>query len=281
MICAGIVLYNPSIERLKKNIDRISTQVDEVILIDNHSKNIEEIIGLTNIYGNVFLQNNSENLGIAIALNQICEAARKRNSDWVLTLDQDTICPEKMIKKMSEHTDREDIGIICPQVDYGNGQHTRNKSNVEFEYPYACMTSGSLTRISAWKKIGGFREDFFIDFVDNDYCMRLGLNGFRILRLNSCVIQHELGETVERRFLGIKKIKYVKHSPLRLYYMSRNNLFFINQYRKNLNVPKEIAKVVYVILSGYFASDEKKKARQFIWRGIRDAKNGEMGKISV
>ncbi|WP_337663491.1 glycosyltransferase, partial [[Ruminococcus] lactaris] len=246
-----------------------------------HSKNIEEITGLASGYGNVFLQRNSENLGIAIALNQICEAAGKRNSDWVLTLDQDTICPEKMIKKMSEHTDREDIGIVCPKVDYGNGQHTRNKSDVEFEYPYACMTSGSLTRVSVWKKIGGFREDFFIDFVDNDYCMRLRLNGFRILRLNSCVMQHELGETVERRLLGIKKIKCTKHSPLRLYYMSRNNLFFINQYRKKLNVPKEIAKAVYVILTGYFASDEKKKARQFIRRGIRDAKNGEMGKISV
>ena len=40
-ICAGIVLYNPEIDLLKKNIEAIADQVDCIYLFDNGSKNHE------------------------------------------------------------------------------------------------------------------------------------------------------------------------------------------------------------------------------------------------
>lgn len=40
---AGIVLFNPEIERLKENLQAIVPQVVEVVLIDNCSQNIAEI----------------------------------------------------------------------------------------------------------------------------------------------------------------------------------------------------------------------------------------------
>ena len=42
-IFAGIVLYNPDIERLKENVDNIINQVSRVILVNNGSENTEEI----------------------------------------------------------------------------------------------------------------------------------------------------------------------------------------------------------------------------------------------
>ena len=40
----GIVLYNPIIEIVRNNINKItkSNVIDKIILIDNHSKNINE-----------------------------------------------------------------------------------------------------------------------------------------------------------------------------------------------------------------------------------------------
>ena len=42
-ICAGIVLYNPDIERLSDNIDSVISQVEKIYLVDNGSKNINKI----------------------------------------------------------------------------------------------------------------------------------------------------------------------------------------------------------------------------------------------
>ena len=40
MTGAGIVLFNPSIQRLKENLDAITVQVDFTVLIDNGSNNL-------------------------------------------------------------------------------------------------------------------------------------------------------------------------------------------------------------------------------------------------
>ena len=44
--CCGIVLYNPEIEKLRKNINALSHQVDKIICIDNYSTNQKEILTL-------------------------------------------------------------------------------------------------------------------------------------------------------------------------------------------------------------------------------------------
>ena len=40
-VVAGIVLYNPNVKRLIKNIDMIAPQVEKLILFDNHSENLK------------------------------------------------------------------------------------------------------------------------------------------------------------------------------------------------------------------------------------------------
>ena len=47
-VYAGIVTYNPKIERLIENINSIYPQVDKVIVYDNGSENIEDIKLLKN-----------------------------------------------------------------------------------------------------------------------------------------------------------------------------------------------------------------------------------------
>ena len=42
-IYAGIVTFNPDIERLKQNINAISIQVDQVVVFDNGSDNQEKV----------------------------------------------------------------------------------------------------------------------------------------------------------------------------------------------------------------------------------------------
>ena len=74
VFAAGIVSYNPDIKRFKENIDSILSQVDKLIIIENGSKDSEEIIKIIKSYdeNRIKLVVNSKNMGIAKALNQIC-----------------------------------------------------------------------------------------------------------------------------------------------------------------------------------------------------------------
>ena len=42
-IAAGIVLYSPDIDRLKKNLEAIVPQVEKVFLVHNHTDNKKEV----------------------------------------------------------------------------------------------------------------------------------------------------------------------------------------------------------------------------------------------
>ena len=275
-ICAGIVSYNPSIDRLLLSISSLQAQVSKIFIVDNDSQNIDEITQKLADYKQVSVYRNNANLGIAYALNQMCSYAQREKYEWILTLDQDTICPRNLVSLMIPYTNREELGIICPAVNY-EGWTCVAKKDISEEYVYACMTSASLTRLTYWSVVGGYRDDFFIDFVDNDYCMKLSLHGYKILRVYGCVINHQLGESGEINLFGIHRIRYSKHSPVRFYYMARNNYVFIKEYKSNINVPKEYCKLLFVISKGIFFSDHKMNSLKLAYRGIKDGKKRKMG----
>lgn len=276
-VCAGIVTFNPDIKRLANNLKNVSKQVDVVFIVDNHSLNIVQLRRIASAFDNVELIENNHNFGIAKALNQMCEKAESGGYKWILTLDQDTIIPTNMVEIMMPYCSYKSIGIICPSIIY-EGWDKKNKVKNDTEYVYACMTSASLTRIKAWKRVGGFREDYFIDFVDNEFCMKLSLKNYKIIRLNTIQASHQLGKSGARRLLGIR-INYSKHTPLRLYYMSRNNLVFIQEYRKHILFFKEILKLNYVLICELIFAEKKLKALRYIKRGVLDAHKGILGEF--
>ena len=274
-ICCGIVTYNPDIDRLKKNIDAIINQVDKVYIYDNASNNLSDIKKITDGL-NVDIKCDSENNGIAVALNAIVNAAVNDGYKWALTLDQDTICPNDIILKLSKHIGP-NIGIICPGVIYETGRR-QGESNRIIENISACMTSGSLTNIKAVKSVGGYNNDYFIDYVDNEICMKLRINGYSIIRCNECVISHQLGETRNIKLPLIGTMVVNSHNPWRLYYMVRNNYIFIMDYKKNLNTPKEWMKLIYILLNEVCFSTNKRESIKCIRDGLLDAKKGMLGK---
>lgn len=237
-ICAGIVLYNPEISRLKENIDAIINQVEKIILVDNGSNEINEIERIWDSNKKVVIIKNFENEGIAKALNQMCQWAKDNGFDWILTLDQDSVCDKTVIEEFLPYTIKKDIGIICPRINYENMKN-KKESGLEFDYVEACMTSASLTSIRAWEKCKGFDEWMFIDYVDNDFGMRLKLNNYKIIRVNKAVLQHRLGKAEEKKIFGFK-ITVFNHSSFRNYYYVRNSIYFIRKYKENINILKYI-----------------------------------------
>ncbi len=264
---AGIVLFNPDIVRLEENISAIAPQVRDVILIDNGSKNVDEISALMARYDNITYVRNAENCGIARALNQMIGKAEELGASWVLSLDQDTVCEPDIMEKYDSMARRakDDVAIITSkyrdrsvEVDFG--------ISGEYEKVSFCITSAALNNIRCIKAVGGFDEKLFIDMVDYDICYALTRGGYKIVRLNYTGFLHEVGRSVTKKFLG-KPIIIFNHSPLRKYYWARNSIYLKRKYKLGLSADKRV--VNRMIQTLLYETDKLKKLKSMC-KGIAD-----------
>ncbi|MCL2661729.1 MAG: glycosyltransferase family 2 protein [Oscillospiraceae bacterium] len=240
-VCAGIILYNPDIERLVMVVNAISPQVDKLVLVDNASANINEVQSALASERYVWIKNDA-NLGVARALNQLMEFADSNSFEWMLTLDQDGICDENYVEKLSATINSNDdkinnIAMIAPLIiDRGEvGSEIKStaptgKPLPETEDVSFCITSGSLTNVKSVLAIGGFNEWLFIDEVDREICLRLLQNGYKLVRVNTVELCHEHGlKTITRKVLW-KKVVYHNYTPFRVYYQTRNLVYMLRKY---------------------------------------------------
>lgn len=219
-ILAAIVLYFPDTKRLRDNINAILPQVDGIAFFNNGGT-MPQTIELPGIV----LDSESKNVGIAAALNHLCQYAIDNEYDWILTLDQDSVCPEGLILEYKKYLGNPKIGMICPRIldrNYGS-LHYDGQEGAGIEKIDACITSASLLRLSAWQQVRGFWEDLFIDMVDFDMCWSLQEKGFIILRTNLKSLLHEIGHSKRVLFRGEENVIY-NHPPIRSYYISRNTI---------------------------------------------------------
>ena len=78
-----------------------------------------------------------------------------------------------------------------------------------------------MLRLSAWREVGGFWDDLFIDMVDIDMCWQLKEKGYKILQVQSKALLHEIGHGKRVKLFGKDEVVY-NHAPFRSYYMARN-----------------------------------------------------------
>lgn len=265
-IFAGIVLYNPNLDVLKKNIEAIKNQVQRVILVDNHSDNCLEIQSLIKNYDCCFYLVLDHNYGIAKALNSICEYANQNGAKWVLTLDQDSECLKNLIDMYLPYTSQHDIGQITSLYMDRNfpDELSGNKYNGVEEIEW-CITSAALVNISAWKDVSGFDDNLFIDVVDLDICLSMREKGYKILEVGQIGFIHEIGQGKEIEFWRVR-IKTWNHSPIRRYYNVRNNIIVAKKH--NISLIRTMLGVIKHIFIIFIFEGDKKSKLISSWKGI-------------
>ena len=116
------------------------------------------------------------------------------------------------------------------------------------------ITSGALLNLRAYNKVGPFMEKLFIDYVDFEYCFRLQRNNYSIYINNNAIIYHSVGNLIKWKLIGFRFYS-TNHSPLRLYYRTRNRFRLRSLYKKYyqsffksdmINLLKELLKVILV-----------------------------------
>lgn len=276
MKLAGVVVwYNPSKKDIK-NIDSYIKAVDKLYIVDN-SENGSNESKIPNLKKVEYIYQN-ENLGIAKALNIACYKAIKEKYKFILTMDQDSCFKSNDVDKMKtkiSSLDLSKIGIISP---WHKTKLKLEKPKEEIDYPLDVMTSGNILNLDIFQKIGGFKEFLFIDGVDIEYCLNLKKNGYKVMRINSIELQHDLGDIFYRNFLG-KEFMCDNHNYLRIYYMTRNYRYIRKEYR---NIAPEFCDIL-VKIKGlifkivFYEKDKFRKLRSIVF-GIYDYKHNNYGK---
>lgn len=242
-IPVGIVLFNPDIGRLKKNINAIYENASEIILINNGSTNRREIDSLVMEYCKIQIIHNPKNYGIARALNQICDWADQNDYEYIITLDQDSISPDNLFEDYIKNMNLEKVGILCPLIRDRN----HNLSNINFDGKITevkeCITSASMVWLECWKTVHGFDEAMFIDGVDFDFCDRIKKHGYKIVRVNSVILLHEIGHIRIRKFL-FWNVRVKNHSAFRKYYIARNTIYLARKRERIVLILKAYLQVL-------------------------------------
>jgi rhamnosyltransferase len=235
-ICGIVVTFYPS-PGLVESLAAIRGQIDHLLIVDNGSDE-EGAQLLTRLQSEgVSVIRNPENLGIATALNIGVNWARSNGYNWVLTLDQDTICEPDMVAKMLKVywalDEREKVAILAPihydrEANYISAELRNLKGDVS-DRDYV-MTSGNLIPISVFDKIGPYDDDFFIEYVDHDFCLRAKRRGLRILLVREAKMAHRLGDMRMHTFGSLFSFFSHNYHPVRRYYRGRNRIVLYRRY---------------------------------------------------
>ena len=75
------------------------------------------------------------------------------------------------------------------------------------------ISSGSLLALAVYEQIGPFRDEFFIDHVDTEYCLRARRQGFRILQTRRPSMSHTVGAPTRHKGLG--KVRWTTNHSAR------------------------------------------------------------------
>lgn len=228
-IAGLVVLYNPD-QNVIGNIQSYITQLSMLYVVDNSEVCNNSIVEIIKAFNNSKYIFNGENLGIAKALNIGAKEAIKKGYNFLFTFDQDSKATPGMVETISKFLKENDcssIGILSP---FQDNKGYKKPPSKKITVVTNIATSGNLLNLDAYKQVGPFLNEFFIDYVDVEYCLRLNSSGFKVLRLNHAILKHNLGSIDKRRFL-FRKVAVTNHSPIRLYYRTRNRFYMLKKYK--------------------------------------------------
>jgi rhamnosyltransferase len=289
-ICAVITTYRPD-DGFPERVQRIRSQVGLVVIVDDgeSADNVARLqIWFSKTMG-VILHHNVANVGVAAALNKGVSIAKSQGYRWVLTLDDDTVVEADMVKNLIETWNLAVGQAGKPVAIMGMAYRDRHTGEME-----ACpadgrplvekrgiVTSGSLLPMDVYDRIGPFREEFIIDLVDYDFCLRARAAGFRVVKGCRLGMTHSVGHKLKRRF-GWLTLEATNHSPLRRYYAYRNATVLAREHfrRDPLYALAVFVSQLRTLSLVLLMENDRCRKVKLLFYGILDGWRDRLGKLS-
>jgi rhamnosyltransferase len=231
-VAAGIVLFNPDLELLDRLLCALDRN-DRNIFVFVNGKTEPAVDDSLARLSKVHTIKSSANIGLGAGLNELVKAAEAAGFKNVLLFDQDSSPEPALPDALCECAEQLQIArapvavvgprlVVPPGENYKPLRYSRRRpsglpcgSAVDF-----LPTSGSLVSIAAWREIGPFRVDYFVDGIDIEWCYRAWHQGYACVLADDLEMVHRWGTPAEHR--GRNDYQVARQSDLRSYYHFRN-----------------------------------------------------------
>jgi rhamnosyltransferase len=235
-LAAGIVAFDPEPTNLKALVGTVAPQVDRIFIFVNGSIEKELSEELAAAFPALSLIEAPVNFGVGTALNIVALAASLAGSRRLILFDQDSAPGPGLIPGLAAGFDRlastaEPVAVVGPRLAAPAGgarfkspRYGRNPSrtSVDALTPVRFLaTSGSLIDLDAFRAVGKFRDDYFIDAVDLEWCFRAWSKGFSCWVVQDVAMVHTIGAGTIRA-LGVET---PRQKPFRMETYLRNNVY--------------------------------------------------------
>ncbi|HKI26718.1 MAG TPA: glycosyltransferase [Candidatus Sulfotelmatobacter sp.] len=297
-IASVIPAYNGAgvLPRLLDALKRQTRKLDEIVVVNNASTDETARLLAAN-YPDVTVLNQPTNGGVGGGLSAGLDyAVHSMKHDWVWLLDQDSLPADDALTRLLDGLDTlaanaGSIAMLAPlcmnrqtQAAYAasSWRHGLRKSRASLSrdsiyFVDSVISSGTLLRREAVEEVGLPRADFFMDFVDHEYCLRVRRHGYKIAVVPQSRLEHAIGTPVQVRIFGRGRV-WTAHAPWREYYKTRNEIFTVWRYspgwRSKLTVGGRLLRhAVGVLLFGR----ERAASFKMMYRGILDGCRGRLG----
>lgn len=236
-VVAIVVTFHPDSSVLLRQWAALMPQVSTVVWADNgDSAQLQAIAACCGHPAPTVIAMGG-NAGIGAAQNAGIAFARHRGASHVLLMDQDSIPQPMMVSRLlaalaefpdaaaagPRYVDERNSDCRSPFVQI-SGLRTHRLSCNDASRIWTVdhlIASGCLIPMWAMDSVGPMQEEFFIDFVDVEWCLRARSRGKSVLGVCAASLCHQLGE---RHVRALGRMRHV-HSPSRLYYQVRNALW--------------------------------------------------------
>ncbi|WP_052955067.1 glycosyltransferase family 2 protein [Microvirga vignae] len=235
---AGVVAFNPDANTILPLVRSVIRDVDYVFVFVNAIIDHAITVQLEQLAPRCQVIKSEYNLGVAEALNIIALHSMLHGCDHVVLFDQDSRPPESLIPALRKSLDSlieagNRVAVIGPEIiaprershEFKSPRYFRKKDIVpkdDLIPVHYVITSGSLIDLRAFRDIGKFRSDFFIDAIDTEWCFRAWSKGYSCWFDSNLPMEHTIGEgAVRSKVFGIR---FPHQSPMRMYCYFRNQV---------------------------------------------------------
>lgn len=262
-----------------KSVRRNTKGIDyEIIVADNNSQKDANLQALIDDEG-LKVVRLDDNYGFGKANNA---GVRESTGEYIFLLNPDTICHDNSIKLLFDKLKADPtIGIISPNLINADSKPTHafrragdgilteinfalfglpyrfiygrnfeyNHTGKQIEVAYACGAAMMMKR-ETFDKVGGFDENFFMYYEDQDLCNRIKKTGLKIVNEPQAIIQHLEGTSISvnarrENFIMQSRKKYFLKTMPEWHYKVANvitkSLLFIGETTYKLCGKKELA----------------------------------------
>jgi len=302
-LAAATVLYEPAVEMLDDLVPPIAADGLRFFIFLNGpvSEAVEQRLDLMS---NARILRSPTNIGLGAGLNAVVRAAESDGVSHLLLLDQDSSPQAGLCAALHERCERGSgrIAAIGPVLvpppgeaflpmryarrkkaasgeafssEVGTGSREENATKQKLSEVDFLPTSGSLISLAAWREIGPFRDDYFIDGIDVEWGFRAWSRGYACVLAEDLAMVHRWGSADADH-----RPQILRQSDIRNYYYIRNAVNGLRlrhiPLRWKLHVTGRLAMQTLLLLAGRRGAAS---VRRLIGRAIADGWAGRLGPI--